>query len=282
MDPTLIQSEKSEIFAHIAKQDWASLSSALLNSSDSSLISLTTTQILSSISRSTPLPYNFLQFLSNLLNHYLSLPQHPRQTSDLIQRIQFLDHILNTLTPIISLKDSETGQLKLIKTRPKTLPLISVCKIEEKLKLFEDFNGSFEVLFEKTFNHVKIQEQQFGQSAERILEDVNELNERIICLNEEVVSRLDCYLQTQSKMIHYFKKILNEQEVRVKSTETQLTKVQSDFQHNLSILNSKKTENSRPISTYIYTCIISFLFGFLFSSTFYKLSDLFIKPHRYY
>lgn len=280
MDPT--QSPKSEIFTHILNQDWGSLSSALLNSSDSSLISLTTTQILSSISHSTPLPNDFLQFLSSLVSHYLSLPQHPRQIPDLKLRIQFLDRILNTLTPIISLKDSETGQLRMIKTRPKTLPLISVCKIEEKLKMFEEFNSSYEVLFENTFNQVVKQEQLFGQSAERILEDVSELNERIICLNEEVVSRLDCYLQMQSKMIHYFKKILNEQEAVVKSTESYLTQIQSEFQHNLSILNQKNSENSRPISMYLYLSTFFFLLGFVFSSTLYKFSELIIKPHHYY
>jgi len=276
-DPKPLQSEKIEIMNHISSQDWASLSSTLLNSSDPMLIIDTGLQILKSISPSTHIPENFLEFLKTLSIHLLSLPQPP----NIHKKLRFLDEVLKILTPIISLKDSELSQLKNIKNRPKTLPLISIFKIEEKTKAFEQVLNSFELEYETVFSKAKSQEQQFLQSSERILENANELNERIICLNEEVLVRLDLYLQTQSNMCHHFKKVLNEQEKTVKSYENLLGEAKSEYQANFNSLHEVESEK-RPIWQFFYFSIISFLCGFIFSSTFNKAPGLIFKPYLYY
>lgn len=276
-DTKLVQLEKIEIMNHISSQNWNSLSSTLLNSSDPLLIIDTGLQILASISPSTPIPENFLEFLKTLSIHLLSLPQ----PLNLHKKLNFLDEILKILTPIVSLKDSELGQLKLIKSRPKTLPLISIFKIEDKIKVFEQVLNSFELEYETALSKAKSQEQQFLRSSEEILENVNELNERIICLNEEVLVRLDLYLQTQSKMFHHFKKVLNEQENTVKSYEGLLSEAKSEYQANINSLHELESEK-RPIWQFFYFSIIFFICGFIFSSTFYKAPGLILKPNPYY
>jgi hypothetical protein len=189
---------------------------------------------------------------------------------------------LKVLQPLLSEAENLVSEFKSNKSKPKVAHLIDLVKLEQKVEDIKRIDFQLEQVFQKSFGSAKMVDDGFAEDAQKFLEETENLNERVLCLNEEVILRLDQYLQMQSKITYYYGKAIEEQNNSLKIAENNLERVKNELTLNLNSLEKCENQHSKSFcSQFFYLFFISFILGIVFAKFFSKEISIF-KVYRPY
>ena len=199
------------------------------------------------------------------------------------KRLRVLQIAIDYLNGEISRLEGKVTAFKKEKSKPKVVPFVKVVMLEEKIDQVEALDQGIEEICEEEFGKASAVEGDYLEEAQKFLRETENLNERVLNLNEEVVLRLDLYLQMQSKVNYYYRKALDEQRTTLANTEETLKNVTKDLHHNVKDLEEVMNQsNKSTLAKYLHLMVLSFIIGFLFSGYIIKKASFLHSSRQYF